>query len=340
MIGKPFSLKTIRADPFPLSPPVGSLAFIQSELDEVDAWIEACLKEADPDFQNFLHTHPLHGGKKIRAAFLLMAGKACGGIQDEHVPVAGILEMVHAATLVHDDILDEAEARRGSPCVHSRWGTQAAVLLGDWIYSKAFLESTRLSNPACSRVLAEATLATCRGEIVQDLLRGDFLLSMERCLQATAGKTASLFQCAGILGAEYSNSGRDLGKGLADFGWNAGLAFQIQDDLLDMTGDPGGTGKTLGTDWMSGKMTYPLILIRENLEKDERSRMGEMFNSSSSVRDVSQAFPEAWTEALQWTRTEIDRLLACAIAALAPLEGRPGIHEMKALALWTARRKA
>ena len=171
MIGKPFSLKTTLADLLSLSPSEGSLASIQSELDGVDAWIETCLEEADPEFQKLLRTHPTHGGKKIRAAFLLLAGKSCGGITEEHVPVAGILEMVHAATLIHDDILDEAEARRGSPCVHSRWGTQAAVLLGDWIYSKAFLESTRLSNPACSRVLAEATLATCRGEILQDLTK-------------------------------------------------------------------------------------------------------------------------------------------------------------------------
>ena len=339
MIGKPFSLKTTPADPFLLSPLEGSLAFIQPELAGVDAWIEASLEEVDPALQDLLHTHPVHGGKKIRASFLLMAGKACGGIQDEHVPVAGILEMVHAATLIHDDILDEAEARRGSPCAYLRWGTQAAVLLGDWIYSKAFLESSRLSNPACSRVLAESTLATCRGEILQDLSRGDFFLPMERCVEATAGKTATLFQCSGILGAEYSNEGKGLGESLGDFGWNAGLAFQLQDDLLDMIGDPGGAGKTLGTDWVSGKMTCPLIHIREGLSETERTRMEEMFNSSSSVRDVAQAFPEVWAEAIQWTRSEIDRLLTLSIASLASLEGRPGIHEMKALALWTARRK-
>ena len=318
----------------------GHLAAVRQDLDAVNDWIGECLKDPDPDLSSFLTPEHARGGKRVRAAFLLLSGKACGGIGPEQIAVAGILEMVHAATLIHDDILDGAGDRRGVPVAHVTWGTQAAILLGDWIYSKAFLESTRLKNPACSEFLAEATLETCRGEIRQDLAKENFSLPMSSYLRAAGEKTATLFKAAGFLGAEYAKEESGFGELLGSFGWNAGLAFQLQDDLIDVKGVLGETGKTLGTDWASGKMTYPLICLRDSLSAEKRDLMEAMFLDTSSVTALENAFSEEWASACEATEVEVNRLLGDAITFTEGIKGQRGVEEIIALALWTAGRRS
>src|SRR5689334_3149923 len=168
-------------------------------------------------------------GKQLRGALVLLAGDATGNATDEHPAIAAIVEMIHLATLVHDDILDGAKVRRKVACVNERWDNQVAVLLGDFLYARAFALSTELSSRLCSRLLAETTRRICVGEIEQSTRRYDFELAQERYESIAGAKTATLYAAACELGARYPAGNEELGAAMRAFGWELGLSFQIVD---------------------------------------------------------------------------------------------------------------
>jgi octaprenyl-diphosphate synthase len=216
-------------------------------------------------------------GKQLRAALVLLSGEATGNSTDEHAAVAAIVEMIHLATLVHDDILDGAEVRRRVACINQRWDNQVAVLLGDFLYARAFALSTELSSRLCSRVLAETTRRLCVGEIDQSARRYDFELS-EGAYEAISGaKTASLYSAACELGARYPGGHEEIGRDLAAFGWNVGLAFQIVDDCLDLVGSAETVGKTLGQDVEDGKVTLPVLHVYASSGEAVRAAIRDVF---------------------------------------------------------------
>jgi octaprenyl-diphosphate synthase len=215
-------------------------------------------------------------GKQLRAALVLLSGEATGNSTDEHAAVAAIVEMIHLATLVHDDILDGALVRRRVACINQRWDNQVAVLLGDFLYARAFALSTELSSRLCSRVLAETTRRLCVGEIEQSTRRYDFELDQSVYEAISGAKTASLYSAGCELGARYPGGHDEVGRDLAAFGWNLGLAFQIVDDCLDVVGSQETVGKTLGQDVEDGKVTLPVL--RTYAEADEALR--------AEIRDV------------------------------------------------------
>ena len=215
-------------------------------------------------------------GKQLRAALVLLSGEATGNSTDEHAAVAAIVEMIHLATLVHDDILDGALVRRRVACINQRWDNQVAVLLGDFLYARAFALSTQLSSRLCSRLLADTTRTLCVGEIEQASRRYDFELSPAAYEEIASAKTASLYSAACELGARYPGGNEEVGRDLAAFGWNLGLAFQIVDDCLDVVGTQELVGKTLGQDVEDGKVTLPVL--RTYAEADEALR--------AEIRDV------------------------------------------------------
>lgn len=302
----------------PLLPP--PLTAVAGPLAEVEAWIRRQLEPDPPNLAPLLaHVARFHG-KRLRAAQVLLTGEACGGATPEHRVVAGIVELIHAATLIHDDLLDEAGRRRGLTCVHLEWGAHASVLLGDWIYARAFQRSTELEDPTCSRVLAEATRRVCGGEIQQNLSRGDFDLSREDYVAQIDGKTAALYEAGGRLGAYYAGAGAEWQEACARHGLLAGRAFQIVDDLLDLTGEETVTGKSLGTDLARGKMTLPLILLRERIQGAALDRLRACFGQPGgrgALREPPLAGP--WSESVAECRRELDELLQEAARALAPL---------------------
>ena len=188
-------------------------------------------------------------GKRLRAAASLLTARAltptpekvgngAARLPEPQIKIAAIVEMIHMATLVHDDVLDHADVRRRVPTVNSRHGNEVAVLLGDWIYARAFCISTRLTDQTCSRILSEVTATICRGEIEQSKAKYDFDLDPERYLSIIDAKTASLYQAACELGARYALEPPVPGKlvsAAAQYGRNLGLAFQIVDDCLTTT---------------------------------------------------------------------------------------------------------
>lgn len=216
-------------------------------------------------------------GKQLRATLVLLAGDATGNSTDEHPTVAAIVEMIHLATLVHDDVLDGAKVRRRVACVNERWDNQTAVLLGDFLYARAFALSTDLSSRMASRVLAEATRRICVGEIDQAALRYDFEMPESTYERIAGAKTAELYAAACELGARYPGGREDLGRSLREYGHAIGLAFQIVDDCLDVVGKEEVVGKTVGNDVEDGKITLPVLRTYAISDAATRSRMRSVY---------------------------------------------------------------
>ena len=216
-------------------------------------------------------------GKQLRAALVLLSGEATGNTTDEHAAVAAIVEMIHLATLVHDDILDGAEVRRRVACVNQRWDNQVAVLLGDFLYARAFALSTDLSSRLCSRLLAETTRRICVGEIHQSTRRYDFEMDEKSYEEISGAKTASLYAAACELGARYPGGNEGIGADMAAMGWAFGLAFQIQDDCLDVIGTEEELGKSVGTDVEDGKVTLPVLYTFRHADEDVRAAIRDLY---------------------------------------------------------------
>jgi octaprenyl-diphosphate synthase len=219
-------------------------------------------------------------GKQLRGAVVLLAGQTTGNMTDEHATVAAIVELIHLATLVHDDVLDGAEVRRRVACVHARWDNQVAVLLGDLLYSRAFGRSTLLSSRLCSQVLSDTTRELCAGEIDQAASRYHFEMSLPEYERIAGAKTAGLYAAAAELGASYPGGSDGPGEARARmraFGWEMGLAFQIVDDCLDLMGDRKTVGKSVGTDVEDGKVTLPVLHVYGEADEATRAAMRDVY---------------------------------------------------------------
>jgi len=235
------------------------------------------LEDASPAVADMTAHVDRFQGKQLRAALVLLTGEATGNTTDEHVSVAAIVEMIHLATLVHDDILDGAEVRRRVACVNQRWDNQVAVLLGDFLYARAFALSTELSSRLCSRLLSETTRILCVGEIEQSTRRYDFEMSEADYEAIAAAKTAALYAAACELGARYPGGNEEQGRHMATVGRNLGLAFQIVDDCLDLTGSTEELGKSAGTDVEDGKVTLPILWTYARASEAERATLRDIY---------------------------------------------------------------
>jgi octaprenyl-diphosphate synthase len=204
------------------------------------------------------HVEQFHG-KHIRPALLLLSGQACGKLRTEHHVLAAVVEMVHISTLVHDDVLDEADIRRRAATVNRLWGNERAVLLGDYLISHAFHLCSSLDETFPSRVIGRACNAMCEGEMMQVANRDNMDLSEAEYLDIITRKTAALLGACSLLGARYAGAPERTVRRLHEFGVALGVAFQIADDVLDLTGDEAEAGKSLGRDVHKGKLTLPLI---------------------------------------------------------------------------------
>jgi octaprenyl-diphosphate synthase len=208
-------------------------------------------------------------GKRLRPVLLLLTARACGRVTAAHHTLAAVVEMIHTATLVHDDILDGARVRRRAATVNAVWGVQPAVLLGDYLFTHAFHLSATVGDARACELIGAATDRVCEGELSQVLNRGNLDLTEAEYFDIIDGKTAELTACCCRLGALYAWSPADLTEGLARYGRYLGQAFQIADDLLDLVGDERTAGKSLGTDLEQGKLTLPLLHL---LRTDVRAR--------------------------------------------------------------------
>ena len=245
---------------------------IETELAEVEQVLRNELCSQHDYVDELVRYGCLLGGKRLRPALLLLSGKAVGRLTEDHTVLAAVVEMIHTATLVHDDVLDEADTRRHLATVNSRWDNKASILLGDYLFTHAFyLASTRNSTWAC-REIGRATNIVCEGELRQKGSRGDFNLSEAEYLDIIAAKTAELCACSCRLGAHYAGASNEVVERFTQFGRDLGIAFQIADDVLDLLGEEKTVGKSLGTDLEQQKPTLPLIRLMEVASSSERQQ--------------------------------------------------------------------
>jgi octaprenyl-diphosphate synthase len=205
------------------------------------------------------------GGKRVRPAVLLMAARLGGYTGERAVLNASVVEFIHTATLVHDDIIDGADVRRGRLAVHSRWGNDITVLLGDYLYIKSMAMALTQDSLEIVRLLCDVTLRMIEGELYQLTKTGDVEISEEEHFEIIRRKTAYLFGGCAQIGGVLGGVTKDQELALREFGFNLGVAFQLVDDLLDYTADETALGKPVGGDLREGKMTLPLIhLLQQN----------------------------------------------------------------------------
>jgi len=211
------------------------------------------------------------GGKRLRPLLLVLAARACGYRGDRHIPLAAIVEFIHTATLLHDDVVDESETRRGRQTAHAVWGNAASVLVGDFLYSRSFQLMVTLDSMRVMSILADTTNTIAEGEVLQLLNLGDPEVTEDAYLTVIENKTAKLFEAACRLAAVISGQDAAVEESLATFGRCLGRAFQIADDVLDYAGDAEQLGKNVGDDLAEGKPTLPLIHARAHCDVSERS---------------------------------------------------------------------
>ena len=214
-------------------------------------------------------------GKRLRPSLALMAGGATGRIDEGHITLGVIVELIHVATLVHDDVLDEAQLRHGLPTSNARWGNEISVLLGDCLFAHALRLAASYPTTAVCRRVSEATNTVCSGEILQTQRRFDLDLSVDEYLKIINMKTGALFAVSCELGAYLNDVSPAAVKSLHEFGTNLGIAYQIYDDCVDIFGQERKAGKSLGTDMKKGKLTLPFLLLLQHSSADSRQDIGE-----------------------------------------------------------------
>jgi len=246
---------------------------LEGFLEQVSAQLVEQVRSFDPALSD-LAEYTLQGpGKQLRPTLVGLAGHALGRTSDDHVRVAVIIEMVHLATLVHDDVMDEAALRRGRQTVAARWGNETAVLFGDCLFAQALTQAAAFPTPEVCRTVAQATQVVCTGEILQTRYRRDFTLSQEHYRRILAMKTGELFALACDLGAWCSGARPEVRQGLRRFGLVFGTAYQLYDDCLDLMGEERVAGKSLGTDLSKGKLTLPVLLAWARADDQDRRRL-------------------------------------------------------------------
>ncbi len=278
------------------------------------------------------------GGKRVRPALLLMAARLCGYSGPRAVLNAAVVEFIHTATLVHDDIIDDAETRRGQKAVHSRWGNDVTVLAGDFLYIKSMRMALTQDTLDVVRLLCDITLRMIEGEIYQLTKNGDVDISEDEHFDIIRRKTAHLFGGCAEIGAMLGDAGPEKQAALRDYGFNLGVLFQLVDDQLDFTGEAEALGKPIGGDLLEGKMTLPMIHLRDHggtdavalirqivaeryASPDDWARLNALLHEHRSL-EYAQARARAFGEAAQRAlsvfpdRPEREALLALAEFAI------------------------
>lgn len=271
----------------------GFYAVIRDDLASVELLLKKFLDSENPFIQQVVEHGFRLGGKRMRPALHLLFAKMAGRVNPIHFTLGAALETIHTASLVHDDILDEAQTRRHLPTVNAVWNSETSVLMGDFMVARAMLGVARLRNSAVNQIVAETSCQLCEGEMRQVGTRGKFDLSESEYEAIIKGKTASLFECGCRLGVLCAQSDFNSAASQTDsvptlspaaakqvehaalFGRHLGMAFQIADDLLDILGEEEQMGKTLGSDLAKQKLTLPMIRLFAALETAEREALIE-----------------------------------------------------------------
>src|SRR5438034_3368393 len=310
---------------------VTMLAPVADDLAQVDALIRTRLDSDVTLVREVARYIVTSGGKRLRPALLLFACGALGYREAPRFTLAAVVEFIHTATLLHDDVVDESELRRGRSTANAAYGNAASVLVGDFLYSRAFQMMVDLDNMRVMKVLAEATNTIAGGEVLQLMGSHDPQVDEARYLEVIRRKTAKLFEASARLGGVLAGSAPEVEAGLADYGMHAGTAFQLIDDVLDYSGDEATIGKSLGDDLAEGKPTLPLIYAMRRGSPAQAATVRRAISDGGredfgAVLEVIRA-----TGALEYARAaaraEADAA-AAAISALPPSDYKQSLLEL------------
>jgi octaprenyl-diphosphate synthase len=281
------------------------------------------LRSDDP-FVDQLVKHAFRlGGKRLRPALVLLSAKAAGNVTREHIVLAAVVEMIHTATLVHDDVLDEATIRRHSDTINARNDNEASVLVGDFLFTHAFSLAASLETTYACQSIGRSTNIVCAGELRQIHSRGNYSLGEPEYLSIIDGKTAELCACCCRLGAHYAGATAVVEDAFDRYGRYLGIAFQICDDLLDLLGEESQTGKSLGTDLDKQKPTLPLIWLLANCSEVEQHEILALCNRPGIDSHRAIAARMLAAGAFDYARSRAEDYARQALAELSVLPDSP-----------------
>jgi octaprenyl-diphosphate synthase len=317
-------------------PPVMTLteirALVQADLRAVDAVVRSRLKSAVPLVDQIAEHIISGGGKRLRPMLVVLAARACQIEGDAHVEAAAFIEFIHTATLLHDDVVDGSSLRRGRDTANRVFGNQASVLVGDFVYSRAFQMMAALGRQPVMEVMAEATNVIAEGEVLQLMNARDPDTTEERYLEVIYRKTAKLFEAGAEVAAVLANVPAEARRSLADYGRHLGTAYQLVDDMLDYRSNPKERGKNLGDDLAEGKPTLPLIHALKNGSEPQRAAIREAIRRGglAQLEPVIAAIDA--TGGLEYTAELARQQSEQAIHALTPLADSPYRQALAGLA--------
>jgi len=322
-------------------PPIDFTAIQQLTEKEAKAVDQLILQELTSDvvlINQIGHYIINSGGKRLRPMLLLLTAKALNYQQDNHLVLAAVIEFIHTATLLHDDVVDESDLRRGKDTANAVWGNAASVLVGDYLYSSAFEMMVRTNNMRVMEILSKTTTAIAEGEVLQLLNCNNPAITEEKYLEVISRKTAILFSAATRLGAVIANAHSDIEESIAAYGQHLGVAFQLIDDVLDYTSNKDELGKNLGDDLAEGKPTLPLIYAIENGTKDQADTITNAIKtgnreSFNEVYDIVKA-----TNAITYTEQRANEEAQKAINALNNLPDSEYKEALELLARFSVQR--
>lgn len=320
-------------------------------IEEINSLVAADLKAVDQRIESRLYSDVMlinqlshyiigSGGKRLRPILVLLSAKAVGYQGHSHIDVACIIELVHTATLLHDDVVDASQMRRGRETANLVWGNEASVLVGDFLYSRAFQMMVDLQNMRILEVLADATNTIAEGEVMQLVNCHDPSITEQRYLDTIRNKTAKLFEASTQLGVVLSQDNTELETAFATYGRHLGTAFQLIDDALDYTSSSEDIGKNIGDDLSEGKPTLPLLytmwngeekqakVVREAIEKGGLEHIDLILEAIESTGAITYTFSIAEAEA------------AKAKAALRDVPPSPYLDALNALAEFAVHRSS
>ena len=279
------------------------------------------------------------GGKRLRPLLVLLAARACSYTGDGHIQLAAIVEFIHTATLLHDDVVDASDMRRGRETANAVWGNEASVLVGDYLYSRAFEMMVELDSLRILDILAHATNTIAEGEVLQLLNVHNPETTEDQYTKVILSKTAKLFEAGAQLGAVIASQPPEIEKALAAYGLHLGTAFQLIDDVLDYSASAEEMGKNIGDDLAEGKPTLPLIYAMENGNPEQSACVRKAIEDGGlkQIESVMQAIQE--TNAIDYTRGVAMRESEKALNALTALPESEYKRSLRALAEFSVSRK-
>lgn len=312
---------------------------VSGDMDAVNALIQRRL-QSDVALINQLSIYIINsGGKRLRPLLALLVARACNYQGEKHIEVAAIVEFIHTATLLHDDVVDESDLRRGKETASSVWGNQAAVLVGDYLYSRAFEMMVDVESMRVMSILANTTNTIAEGEVLQLLNCHDAETTEESYLAVIYSKTAKLFEAACLIGAVLAELPEAEQEAIAKYGMHLGTAFQLADDILDYSASAEEMGKNIGDDLAEGKPTLPLIVALRRSEGNQANIIRQAIEEGEGLKHIDDILTIIHaTDALDYTKKAAQNEIQLAVNQLACLADSPYKTALETLAHFSLER--